>query len=128
VGCIAIPALGESGPFQQPYDFRLPSRWNVDLSLFKNFPLGGSRRLQLRVGAFNLLNQAAPALDDVDLDLRTECNVRVDGVPNGAGGYAKAVCDPMQGYYVTDLALENFGRIKTKHGHRVVELALRFDF
>jgi len=125
---IGIPALGESGPFQQPYTFRVPTRWNFDVSLFKNFTLGGSRRLQLRFGVFNLFNQAAPTLDDIDLDLRTECNVRVDGVPNGAGGEAYGVCDPNQGYYVTDLARENFGTIKTKHGHRVVELAVRFDF
>ena len=94
----------------------------------KTFALGGTRRLQLRLGAFNLFNQASPTLDDVDLDLRTECNVRVDGVPNGAGGEAYGVCDPSQGYYFTDLTRENFGKIKTKHGHRVIELAVRFDF
>ena len=27
IGQIAIPALGESGPFQPPYYFRAPSRW-----------------------------------------------------------------------------------------------------
>jgi hypothetical protein len=128
LGQIGIPALGESGPFQQPYYFRLPTRWNFDVSLLKNFALGGPRRLQLRFGVFNVFNQAAPTLDDIDLDLRTECNVRVDGVPNGAGGEAYGVCDPSQGYYFTVLARENFGKIKTKHGHRVVELAVRFDF
>jgi len=128
VSRIGIPALGESGPFQQPYYFRVPTRWNFDVSLFKNFALGGSRRLQLRAGVFNVFNQAAPTLDDIDLDLRTECNVRVDGVPNGAGGEAYGVCDPTQGYFITDLARENFGKIKTKHGHRVIELAVRFDF
>ena len=125
---IRIPALGESGPFQQPYTFRVPTRWNFDVSLFKNFALGGSRRLQLRFGVFNLFNQAAPTLDDIDLDLRTECNVRVDGVPDGAGGEAYGVCDPNLGYYFTDLARDSFGTIKTKHGHRVIELAVRFDF
>ncbi len=125
---VAIPALGKSGPFQQPYDFRLPSRWNFDLSLFKNFALGGSRRLQLRVGAFNLFNQAAPTLQDIDLNLQTECNVRVDGVPNGAGGTVDGVCDPTQGYHVSEYSKENFGKILTKRGHRVIELAVRFDF
>jgi hypothetical protein len=125
---IAVPALGESGPFQQPYHFRVPTRWNFDVTLMKTFALGGSRRLQLRLGAFNVFNQAAPTLDDVDLDLRTDCNVRVDGVPNGAGGEAYGVCDPSQGYYFTDLTRENFGKIKTKHGHRVIELGVRFDF
>ena len=86
VSRIAVPGLGESGPFQQPYYFRLPSRWNFDLSLFKSFTLGGTRRLQLRVGAFNLFNQAAPTLGDIDLDLQTECNALAFDVPDGAGG------------------------------------------
>ncbi len=129
---IAIPALGESGPFQQPYYFRAPSRWNWDVTLFKNFSLGGDRRLQLRLGFFNLLNQALPDVTwgegDVDLKLEVECNVRVDRVPNGAGGYANDVCDPTQGFHFSDYSRENFGKIITKRGHRVIELAARFDF
>ncbi len=129
---IAIPALGESGPFQQPYYFRTPTRWNWDLTVFKNFPLGGDRRLQLRVGFFNLFNQAVADIgwwgSDIDLNLPVECNVRVDGVPNGAGGTVDGVCDPTQGFHFSDYARENFGKILTKRGHRVIELALRFDF
>jgi hypothetical protein len=127
---IAIPGVGESGPFQQPYYFRTPTRWNWDVTLFKNFGLGGDRRLQFRVGVFNLFNQAVPDItrDDVDLNLEVLCNVRVNGVPNGAGGYANGVCDPTQGFHFSDLALDNFGRVITKHGHRVIELAVRFDF
>ena len=40
---IAIPAFGESGPFQSPYYLRAPSRWNFDVSVFKNFKMGGSK-------------------------------------------------------------------------------------
>jgi hypothetical protein len=65
---------------------------------------------------------------DVDLELQTVCNVYVDGVPNGAGGYVDGVCDPTQGFHFTDLTLQNFGKIVTKHGHRVIELAARFEF
>ncbi len=127
---IAIPAFGESGPFQSPYYLRGPSRWNFDVSLFKNFKLRGSRRIQLRAGFFNLFNQAAAgALNgDIDLNLQTVCNVRVDGVPNGAGGTVDGVCDPTQGFHFTDLTQHDFGKIVTKRGHRVIELALRFDF
>jgi hypothetical protein len=127
---IVIPAFGESGPFQSPYYLRTPSRWNFDLSVFKNFPLGGSKRLQLRVGFFNLFNQAAPVywMGDVDFNLQTVCNVRVDGVPNGAGGTQDFVCDPTQGFHYTDDTRKNFGKIVTKRGHRVIELAARFDF
>ena len=125
---IAIPALGESGPFEQPYYFRLPSRWNWDLTLFKNFPLGGARRLQFRVGVFNLFNQAVPGMGDIDLNLEAVCNVRVDHVPNGAGGTSDGVCDPSRGFQFSDYSKKNFGKIITKRGHRVIELAARFDF
>jgi len=37
---IRIPAFGETGPLQQPYDFRYPGCWNFDVSLFKRFALG----------------------------------------------------------------------------------------
>jgi hypothetical protein len=92
--------------------------------------MGGAKRLQLRIGLFNLFNQATPffLVGDIDLDLRTECNVRVDGVPNGAGGTADGVCDPSQGFDFTDLTRQNFGKIVTKRGHRAIEVAARFDF
>jgi hypothetical protein len=54
--------------------------------------------------------------------------VRVDGVPNGVGGTVDGVCDPTQGFHFTDLTKENFGKIVTKRGHRVIELAARFEF
>jgi hypothetical protein len=54
--------------------------------------------------------------------------VRVDGVPNGAGGYVDGVCDPTQGFRFSDYTRQNFGRINTKRGHRVIELAVRFEF
>jgi hypothetical protein len=125
---VAVPAFGESGPFQSPYYVRTPSRWNWDLTVFKNFPLGGGKRIQLRVGFFNLFNQASPGVNDIDLDLRTVCDVRVNGVPNGAGGTTDGVCDPTGGFHLTDVARKNFGKIITRRGHRVIELAARFDF
>jgi hypothetical protein len=52
----------------------------------------------------------------------------VDGVPNGAGGYSYNVCDPSQGFHFTELTRENFGKIITKRGRRIIELAARFEF
>ena len=37
---------------------RGPGFWRTDLSLFKNIVITGTHRVQLRVEAFNLLNQA----------------------------------------------------------------------
>ena len=133
VNCIGFPAFGQSGPIVSPYYIRLPTRMNHDITLFKNFQLGekSSRKLQFRVGAFNIFNQAVPAADiagDVDLTLQTTCNVHVNGVPNGAGGTADNVCDPTKGFSLTQNSKDNFGKIILKRGHRVIEFALKLYF
>jgi Carboxypeptidase regulatory-like domain/TonB-dependent Receptor Plug Domain len=53
------PGVGDKGPYPRSY-LRNPGFQNHDLSVFKNFPLGGNshRYLQLRVEAFNVLNMA----------------------------------------------------------------------
>jgi hypothetical protein len=128
VNCLGLPQFGETGPLRQPYYMRSPNRWSHDLSVFKNFSLGGKRKLQARVGVFNIFNQAYPSFSDVDLTLDTACNVTVNGVPDGSGSTANSVCDPTQGFHFTDNTLANFGKITTKRGHRVVEFALRLSF
>jgi hypothetical protein len=131
INCIGIPAFGENGPGAPPYYIRTPSRANFDLSLFKNFPIGkGSKKLQLRMGAFNLFNQAVPGTggQDMDLTLQTECIVRQNGVPNGVGGTSDNICDPTGGYRFTQNTIENFGKINLQRGHRVIELALKLYF
>jgi hypothetical protein len=125
VNCLGIPNFGETGPFRSPYDLRSPWRSYHDLTVFKNFSTGGDTRLQFRAGFFNLFNQAYPWQSDIDLNLETACNVQVSGVPDGTGGTA-TVCDPTAGFHFTDTTLQNFGRIITKRGHRVIEFALRF--
>ncbi len=40
------------------YEFRGPSAWSMDLSLFRGFPLGDTRRLEFRAEGFNILNHA----------------------------------------------------------------------
>jgi hypothetical protein len=130
IGCIGMPAYGQPGVNYPPDTVRTPWRSFHDLTIFKDFPMGGSRRLQARFGVFNLFNQAYPDMinfQDIDYHLNTQCNSRVAGVPNGAGGTA-TVCDPTGGFTFTDNTLANFGKITTKRGHRVIEVALRFFF
>jgi hypothetical protein len=52
-----IPGIGNIGPYQRTYA-RNPGWSNHDVSIFKNFPLGGegSRSLQLRFEFFNIFN------------------------------------------------------------------------
>jgi hypothetical protein len=67
-----IGDIGDSGPYWDPSAWaqpegvrfgnsgrssvRGPGGWNADLSLFRAFPLGGARRLEFRVEAFNVFN------------------------------------------------------------------------
>jgi len=130
---IQIPSFGASGPYQPPY-FRAPNRWNHDVSFFKNFKISETKKLQFRTGFFNIFNQAYPRFNgdnnqsDIDLVLDTTCKVKKSGVPNGSGGTSDNVCDPTGGFNFTPQTLQNFGKIKGKHGHRTIEFALKFQF
>jgi len=132
IRCVGIPAFPDSGPYVAPYYLRFPSRMNWDITLFKNFNIGdGGKKLQFRVGFFNIFNQAAPGTtsgQDIDLTLDTTCNVRVNGVPNGSGGTSDNICDPTGGFSFTQNTLDNYGKIILQRGKRVIELALKFYF
>lgn len=135
LSAIAIPAFGSSGATISPFYIRAPARSNFDMTLSKNFNFTESKRLQLRGGFFNIFNQAFPRFEqnnsifsDINTTLNTVCNVRKNGVPNGTGGTSDNVCDPSGGYRFDQNTLNNFGRVTGKHGHRVVELALKFYF
>lgn len=131
ISCIKIPAFGENGPLIPPYNLRMPTRINHDLTLFKNFEVTNGQKIQFRVGFFNLFNQAwatTQSAADVDLILDTTCNVTVSNVPNGIGGTATNVCDPTGGFQYTQTAVENFGKINLKRGRRVIEFVLKYYF
>jgi hypothetical protein len=132
LSCIAVPEFGKNGDLVPPYNLRQPTRFNHDLTLFKNFAIRGDQKLQFRIGFFNLFNQAfaTTAVDgnDINLALATTCNVRVPSLPNGAGGTATNVCDPTGGFDFTPQTKENFGKINLKRGHRVIELVLKYYF
>lgn len=53
----AVPAIGDIGPYSRNY-LRNPHWFNHDVSIFKNFPIGGegTRYFQLRFEFFNILN------------------------------------------------------------------------
>jgi len=133
---LEAPTFGNSGPHQPPFYIRTPSRSNFDVSLFKNFNISESKKFQFRAGFFNLFNQSYPtrisvdnpSASDIYLTLNTTCNRRVNGVPNGAGGTRDGICDPTGGFSFTQDTRDNFGKILTRRGRRVIELALKFYF
>jgi hypothetical protein len=132
IGCIGLPTYPNTGNWVPQYYMRTPARNTHDLTLFKNFGLGGNKKLQLRVGAFNIFNQAYPTYNlgftDLDLALESVCNVTVNGVPNGSGGTTDNVCNPEGGFRFTDQTLNNFGKIISKRGRRIIEFAVKFYF
>jgi hypothetical protein len=102
--CFAAPSPGHNGNYIMPY-MKAQPYWNVDLSLFKNFSLGGAKKLQLRGSGYNVLNHplAFP-------DTGTNLTLKFDH-----GKLANA---------------DQFGRLPedNKFGRRIVQLALRFTF
>lgn len=136
ISSITIPAFGTSGPNISPFYLRGPNRNNHDVSFFKNFRLNGdgTKRIQFRAGFFNIFNQAFPRdinnsdnnASDIRLRLEASCDKKTT-VRNGAGGTTD-VCDPTGTYSYSADTLRDFGTVKTKRGHRIIEVALKFYF
>src|SRR5262249_2997072 len=97
----ARPTNGTWGTAGRNTDgLRAPWFQEWDIALFKNVPMGGSRRLQFRLEAFNFINH--PNL----------------GNPSAGSPYG-VVIDP---------ASADFGRVLTKTGERNVQLGVKFSF
>ncbi|HKV40648.1 MAG TPA: carboxypeptidase regulatory-like domain-containing protein [Blastocatellia bacterium] len=140
---IQIPAFGTSGPYVPAFYIRSPHRQDHDISFFKNFRITENKKLQFRAGFFDIFNQAYPRYNlgnqgtsDVFTTIDTVCNHFVNNVPNGtASGTSNNICDPTQGFHIAGKAdgghqdtIDQFGKIINKHGHRTIELALKFMF
>ena len=135
INSIQIPAFGTSGPFVSPFYLRAPHRWNHDVTFFKNFNISERQKVQFRAGFFNIFNQAYPRFiqgdfvnSDVNVRLNTTCLVHRNGVPNGTGGTSDNVCDPTGGFAFDQDTINNFGKVTSKHGHRIIEFALKYYF
>jgi hypothetical protein len=137
LGAIKIPTFPNVGPYVSPFYLRAPHRWNHDMSFFKNFNISEGQKIQFRAGFFNIFNQAFPryaqgnsqADNDIYTTLNVVCNVHRNGVPNGtASGTTDNVCDPTGGFSFDQQTIDNFGKVIRKHGHRIIELALKYYF
>jgi hypothetical protein len=132
INCIQIPGFGENGNLVPEYNLRMPTRINHDVTIFKNFAIRGEQKLQVRVGAFNIFNQAwvtTQSAADIDLVLETTCNRTLSGVPTGVpGGLADNVCDPTAGFQYTPNTVDNFGKVNLKRGRRVIEFVVKYYF
>ena len=106
--CFTIPTVvGQNGPTLLPVVYG-PGYFNSDLSVFKNFNITESKKLQFRIQAYNFLNHPLWSF------------------PDGGNLSLKFSQDPATGAITQTNS--NFGTTTAKEGHRVVELAVKFYF
>jgi hypothetical protein len=147
VSAFAVPAFGTSGPYQSPFYLRAPTTNNHDITFFKNFNFTETKKLQFRLGLFNVFNQAfansdlgdISGLNGQSLALNTRnvinpatgtCYRIPVGTPTGTGTIAadSTLCDPTKGFEIDPNTINSFGQINNKHGHRRIEIAFKFYF
>ena len=101
--CFAAPTPGHNGSFILPY-LKGPAFFNSDLSVFKNFNFGETKKLQLRFSGYNFLNHPITTFKNGDNNL----NLSFDA--NGK------------------LSNPTFGVADWRTGHRIIQLAAKFYF
>ncbi len=114
-----LPGIGQFGTFEQP-TFRGPGSNNWDVTLFKKFPLGESRRLEFRIAAFDIFNRAQ--LDDPQLS-----GVFNWVLPAGATNFNQGTPQLINGGPGCTGSCP-FGKILNKRGHREMLAAIKFYF
>ena len=124
---LSVPGINDRGPYDRFY-LRNPGFTNFDLSIFKNFPIGGTgkRYLQLRVEGFNIFNSAQ--FDQ----LNTATNV-----VNAAGQSGAAIFNNYTGLAVTNnvrpagdtrVLGSFFGEPNRTRDPRIVQLGIKLYF
>ena len=117
--CFSLPQQGTQGWYNLPAVYG-PAYYTSDLSVFKNFGLGGSRSMQFRISGFNFLNHPLYSFNTASLNDLTlvigECPGCTPTTP------AQAIQDAKISNAKT------FGYTTAKDGVRIVELAFEYDF
>ena len=102
--CFALPTPGHNGSFIFPY-IKGPMFFNSDLSLFKNFQLSESKKIQIRGSFYNFLNHPLTSF-------------------NPAGGDGNLIMS----FNSSGKLSPNFGYADYLNGNRTIQLVLKFFF
>jgi hypothetical protein len=109
--CFSIPTTpGQNGPTVLP-EFFGPWFWTSDLSLFKNFQIKESQKLQFRFSAYNFMNHPLWTFTGSGVGAN---NLYLNFGSNGAGGQKQTN--------------SNFGVTPIKVGNRIIQFALKYYF
>ena len=100
------------GVYRLPY-IHGPGFSRSDLTVLKNLALGEHRNLQLRLAAFNFLNNAQTSFNQND---NSNLQLAFQGATAG------------QPLAQTNLTHQNFGVANIKYGSRLLELSAKFQF
>jgi Carboxypeptidase regulatory-like domain len=107
-----LPLPESNGQYRLPY-MHAPAFLDHDVTVLKNFPMGETRRLQLRFAAFNFLNHPLVSFNNQNTENLTL------GFQNATAG--KPLTQSV-------LEFQNFGVADIKVGSRSVELGGKFYF
>jgi carboxypeptidase family protein len=124
--CFALPLTpGTNGPLILPEIFG-PWYWNSDLSLFKNFQMGESRKLQFRIEAFNFMNHPEYSFANGGIGSSA---LNLNWGPDGNGGATMTnVAGPLCRSGQASLGNCGFGYAPIKVGNRIISLAVKYYF
>jgi hypothetical protein len=109
--CFAEPTPGNNGPFIFPY-IKGPAFFDSDLSLFKNFQISESKKVQFRFSAYNWLNHPLASFNPAGGDNNLSLNFGTATNPGAGVGKAQPT----------------FGYADYLNGNRSVQLTLKFFF
>ena len=110
--CFAIPTVpGKNGPIVLP-EFFGPWNWTSDLSLFKNFQMGESKKFQFRFSAYNFMNHPMWSFTGNGVGAS---NLFLNFAPGATPG------SQVQ-------SNSSFGVAPIKVGNRIIQLALKYYF
>lgn len=83
ISAFAVPPMGTFGTFSRNV-LRADGRNNLDLSIFRNFPLTERTRLEFRAEAFNVTNSPIWGLPNSNISSNLKCQVKfTDQCPAG---------------------------------------------
>jgi len=102
--CFTAPSPGHNGSVIMPY-IKGPAFFNSDLSMFKNFQMGETKKLQFRISAYNFLNHPLTSFNPAGGDGNLTLSLNSSGKnTNSTFGYA----DYLNGNRTIQLALKFF--------------------
>jgi len=107
--CYSLPTIGSYGSGRTPYTPG-PMYWDTDATIVKNFKIAEKQNLELKFAGYNFLNHSLLSFNGGDSNLTLNGNV-TDTKHTCPGPYCAA-----------------FGFADYHYGHRVVEMAAKFNF